>query len=179
MSCMLPLLTLLFILNQNMIIVNGCEICKEDFVIVYRKTIYSIYRSYQDLHTYVLHICWISKHHSNQNEMYIYIYIYIYIYVRSSLVHVMACCLFGPKLLYETMLVYRLLDPWGQFLMEIQQFSFKKMHLKMSSAKFICLGLCVLMDTTFLLLRSRWTMPNTACVHCACCPIIKKIQRGS
>ena len=48
----------------------------------------------------------------------------------------MACRLFGAKPLPEPMLAYCQLDPWEQIYVEIElMFSFKKMRLKMSSAK--------------------------------------------
>ena len=58
----------------------------------------------------------------------------------------MACCLFGSKPLHEPML---LIGPLQKYFCEIRiktRFSFKTMHLKLSSAKWwpICLGLNVL-----------------------------------
>ena len=57
----------------------------------------------------------------------------------STLVQVMACRLLGAKPLPEPMLAYCLLSSLGtnfnEILIEIQPFSFKKMRLKMSSAK--------------------------------------------
>ena len=50
----------------------------------------------------------------------------------SALVQVMACHLFGAKPLPEPMLVYWQLDSWEQISVE---FEFKKMPLKLSSAK--------------------------------------------
>ena len=52
----------------------------------------------------------------------------------SSLVQVMACHLFGAKPLPETMLIYRQLDSW-EHMSEKLESDFKKIHLKMSSAK--------------------------------------------
>ena len=60
-------------------------------------------------------------------------------WVKSTLVQVMACCWFGTKPLHEPMLTSCPLDPWKQtlakFEIEMQNFSFMKIHLKMSSAK--------------------------------------------
>ena len=53
----------------------------------------------------------------------------------SSLVQVMVCCLFGAKPLPEPMLVYCQPDSLEQIWIGSLSFSFKKMHLKMSSAK--------------------------------------------
>ena len=66
-----------------------------------------------------------------------------------SLVQVMACRLFSAKPLPEPMLAYCQLDSWEQIfseiIIEILSFSFKKMHLKMPSAKM-----------TAILSRGRW-----------------------
>ena len=61
----------------------------------------------------------------------------------------MACRLDGAKPLSEPMLEYCWLDPWvnlSEILIEIYTFSFKKMHLKMSSENWrpFCPGLNVL-----------------------------------
>ena len=66
-----------------------------------------------------------------------------------SLVQTMACRLLRAEPLFEPMLDYCILEPEKQtseFLSEIHTFSFKKMHLQMSSAKWrqFCLGLNVL-----------------------------------
>ena len=57
----------------------------------------------------------------------------------SALVHVMACRLFGAKPLPKPMLGYSQLDSEGtnlsEILIKIQNFSFTKMHLKISSSK--------------------------------------------
>ena len=57
----------------------------------------------------------------------------------AALVRVMACRLFGAKLLPEPMLAYCQWDSWEQNFSEIRirilLFSFKKMHLKLSFAK--------------------------------------------
>ena len=52
---------------------------------------------------------------------------------KSSLVQVMACCLFGAKLISDSMLVYSQLDRLGQIsdffseiLVNIQQFSYRE-----------------------------------------------------
>ena len=64
---------------------------------------------------------------------------YMYQWTGSALVHVMACRLFGTKPLPEPMLAYCQLDSWEQvsvkFESKFYQYSFKKMHLKLSSAK--------------------------------------------
>ena len=64
---------------------------------------------------------------------------------KSSLIQIMACCMAGTKQLSDPMLEYWF-DPWEQILIEMHTFSFKKMHLKMSSGNWwtFCLGLCVL-----------------------------------
>ena len=64
----------------------------------------------------------------------------------SSLVQIMACRLFGAKPLSEPMLEYCNWDlgpNFSEILIGIQPFSFKKLHLKTSSAKLrlFCLGL--------------------------------------
>ena len=62
---------------------------------------------------------------------------YIRWWIRSALVQIMACRLFGAKPLSEPMLGYCQLDPkvFSEILIKIQNFSFTKMHLKMLSAK--------------------------------------------
>ena len=62
---------------------------------------------------------------------------YMLKWIGSSLVQVMALCLFGgDKPLPEPMLAYRQLDSWGYISVKLEtEFSFKKMHLKMSSAE--------------------------------------------
>ena len=59
--------------------------------------------------------------------------------VGSALVRVMACRMFGAKPLPELMLAYCRLDPWEHISVKnwigILSFSFKKMLLKLSSAK--------------------------------------------
>ena len=69
----------------------------------------------------------------------------------SSLVHIMACRLFGTKLLSEPMLEYCLF--FFEILIGIQTFSFKKLHLKTSSAKLrlFCLSLNELMDQALVI----------------------------
>ena len=66
---------------------------------------------------------------------------------RPSFIQIMACCLFDPKALSEAMLYYCQFKKFSQIVFKIQLFSFKKMHLKMSSAKWwpFCLSLKVLM----------------------------------
>ena len=73
-------------------------------------------------------------------------------WIRTALVQIMACRLFGAKPLSKPMLVYchvnwmlRNKCQWN-FLIQIQKFSFIKMHLKVSSAKWwpFCSGLSVL-----------------------------------
>ena len=51
----------------------------------------------------------------------------------------MACHLVDAKPLSEPMLEYCHLDPWKQTLIEIETFSFKKMHLNMSSGKMVAI----------------------------------------
>ena len=74
---------------------------------------------------------------------------YIRQWTGSSLVQVMACCLFTAKPLPVLMLVYCQLESWEQILVkfesEFYHFAFKKMHLKFSSAKM-----------TAILSRGRW-----------------------
>ena len=58
----------------------------------------------------------------------------------SALVQIMACRLYGTKPLSEPMLDHYQLDPWEQssvkfFLIKIQNFSFMKMHVKISSVE--------------------------------------------
>ena len=64
---------------------------------------------------------------------------YMYQWIGSTLVQIMACCLFGTKPLSKQMLGYCELDPRGtnfsEILIKIQNFSFTKMHLKISSVK--------------------------------------------
>ena len=60
---------------------------------------------------------------------------YMHQWTDSSLVQVMACCLIGAKPLPEPMLAYCQLDTWEQIGIRMLPFSFKKIHLKMSSAK--------------------------------------------
>ena len=63
-----------------------------------------------------------------------------------ALVQIMACRLFGAKPLSKPMLGYCQLDPWGtnfsEILIKIQNFSFTKIHLKLSSVKWwpVCPG---------------------------------------
>ena len=60
-------------------------------------------------------------------------------WIASALVQIMACRLFGVKPLSVPMLDYHKLDSWEQaslvFFIKIHNFSFAKMHLKISSAK--------------------------------------------
>ena len=60
---------------------------------------------------------------------------YLCQWIGSALVQIMACCLFGTKPLSKLMLGYCQLDALGQISIKIQNFSFMKMHLKLSSAK--------------------------------------------
>ena len=83
------------------------------------------------------------------------------------LVQLSACRLFGAKPLSEAMVVYCQLDSWEQLSFSeiwigIVTFSFKKMHLKMSSAKMAA-----------ILSRGRWVISTvarfytrTAACHC-------------
>ena len=74
----------------------------------------------------------------------------------------MACCLAGAKPLFEPMLEFHLTEHLitipGEILIKIYTFSFRKMHLKMSSGKCrpICLGLNVLQDI-ILIVHSEMT----------------------
>ena len=55
--------------------------------------------------------------------------------IKSALVQIMACHLFGTKPLSKPVLDYCQLDPWEQnSVIKIQKFSFTEMHLKISSA---------------------------------------------
>ena len=81
----------------------------------------------------------------------------------------MACRLAGAKPLCEAALLYCQLDQWKQkiseILIEIYTFSFKIMHLKISSVKWrpFRLGPNVNMDKMFMLVYSRSvTMPELA-----------------
>ena len=60
-------------------------------------------------------------------------------WIGSALVQITACRLFGAKPLSKPMLSNCQLNPWGQtsvkFFIKIQNFSFMKMHLKISFAK--------------------------------------------
>ena len=73
----------------------------------------------------------------------------------------MACGLAGAKPISEAAPLYCQLDHWKQkiseILIEIYIFSFKIMHLKISSVKWrpFCLGLNVNMDKIFMLVYSR------------------------
>ena len=60
---------------------------------------------------------------------------YMHQWTDSSLAQVMACRLIGAKPLPEPMLAYCQLDTWEQIGIRMLPFSFKKIHLKMSSAK--------------------------------------------
>ena len=75
----------------------------------------------------------------------------------SSLLQLMACHLFGTKPQPEPMLVCCQLDPWEQVFSEtwigILSFAFKKMHLKMLSAK---------MEA--ILSRGRWVNGKSPCI---------------
>ena len=68
-------------------------------------------------------------------------------YNLATLVQIMACRLLGAKPSSEPMLPYCQLDHnetyFSEIIFKIQNFSFKEMHLKMSSAKWqaLCLGL--------------------------------------
>ena len=73
----------------------------------------------------------------------------------------MACGLIGTKPLSEPMLDYCQLDPCEYFnenLINVQQFSLKELHVKMSSAKWrpFCLGLNVLMAKYILEIMSNY-----------------------
>ena len=74
----------------------------------------------------------------------------------------MACRLVGAKPLCEPMLEY-LIGAWGtnfsDIVIKIRTFSFEKMHLKMSSAKWrpFCQGLNVLIKTN-LFLQLAWRL---------------------
>ena len=61
---------------------------------------------------------------------------------------------------------------FSEILIEIHTFSFKKMHLKMSSAKWrpFCLGLNVLKGTTLLVLRQEYSGRNRSQFHDCWCP---------
>ena len=63
-------------------------------------------------------------------------------WIALTLVEIMACRLFGAKQLSKPMLGYCQLDPKEQILTKIQNFSFTKMHLEISSGKWrpSCLG---------------------------------------
>ena len=67
-------------------------------------------------------------------------------WIRSALLHIMACRLFGAKPLSKPMPGYCRLYPYEQtsttFVITIQNYSFTKMHLNISSAKWrpFCLG---------------------------------------
>ena len=63
----------------------------------------------------------------------------------SALVQVKACRLFGAKPLPEPMLAFCQLDSWEQISTGILSFSFKKIHLKMSSV-----------SMAVILSRGRW-----------------------
>ena len=57
-------------------------------------------------------------------------------WIRSALVRIMACLLFGAKQLSEPVLGYwTLRKNFSEVLIKIQNFSFTKMHLKISSEK--------------------------------------------
>ena len=92
----------------------------------------------------------------------------------SSLVQIMACRLIGAKPLSEPMLDYCQLDPCEHISMKswlkIQQFSLKKIHVKMSTAKWrpSCLGLNVLIwglwkqnNTLLMFPHAAWCCPST------------------
>ena len=75
-------------------------------------------------------------------------------WIESALVQIMACRLFGAKPLPEPMLAYCQLDPWEQ------NFSFMKIHLRISSVKFqpFCHGLNVLTKSTAVTnVEQRWS----------------------
>ena len=87
---------------------------------------------------------------------------YIRQLIGSAKIQIMACCLFGAKPSSKPMLDYCQLDPWEQtsvkFFIKIQKFSFIKMHLKTSSAKWrpFCPGgevngcqLCISLEVPF------------------------------
>ena len=77
---------------------------------------------------------------------------YMHQWIGLALVQIMACHLFGGKPLSEPMLGYCQLDTYdlgtnsSEILIKIQNFSFKKMHLAILSAKWsqFCLSLNVL-----------------------------------
>ena len=60
-------------------------------------------------------------------------------WIGSALFQILACCLFGTKPLSNPTLGYCQFDSYeqtsGKFFIKIQNFSFPKMHLKISSAK--------------------------------------------
>ena len=64
---------------------------------------------------------------------------YVRHWTGSSLVHVMACRLFGAKPVFESMMSYSPMDPWEQspenFFFEIENFPLTKMHFKTSWVK--------------------------------------------
>ena len=70
-------------------------------------------------------------------------------WTMTTLVQIMACCLDGAKILSEQMFIYSITTLGTNFsenLIQSHTFSFKKMHLKMSSGecRSSCLGLNVL-----------------------------------
>ena len=73
------------------------------------------------------------------------------LWTSSSLVQVIACCMFKTKSLPEPMMTYCQLDHWKQISMKTWELKYeiflKKLHLKMSSAKChpysSCPSLCV------------------------------------
>ena len=85
----------------------------------------------------------------------------------SSLVQMMTSRLFGAKPLSEPMLEHCVIGSFGtnfsEFSIEYNSFSFKKMHLKMSSGKWrpSCLGLNVLKPQVSSLQRHLWVRFHT------------------
>ena len=85
---------------------------------------------------------------------------YMHRWTGSSLYQIMTCHLFGVKPLSDPMST----KPWGTYfseiLLEIHKFSFKKIHLKMPSAKVklwpFCLGISVLHGKSSNGIISSW-----------------------
>ena len=90
---------------------------------------------------------WIENHENNTFSLISPSAAYMRQWIGSTLVRIMACCLFGVKPLSKPMLSYCQVDPnFSEISIKIQNISFVIMHLKISSAECqpFCLGLNVL-----------------------------------
>ena len=99
-----------------------------------------------NLSTYIVHLLWSS------------VWTHVHYWTRSSLAQVY-CYLWGAKPSHEPMVTHCLLDPSEQTSVKcVSKFSFKKMPLKMSSAKCrpFCHGLRVISYWLDPLIVSRW-----------------------